>query len=154
MDSATGSLGDYMMAGAYIIPVSPLAGGTKYTGSVTFDVGGTPVSKTWSFTTATGKPLSVRPSFPAKVKGSSTVSGTATCSGPCKLTVTLTASGFKKALVTKSYTLTSTGTVKVKLTLPKSARSKVKKAKITISAKDLAPGATSRSTTKSVTFSR
>jgi hypothetical protein len=168
MDSTNSEIGPYMVPGAFVIPVDPLATGSKYTASATFDVAGTPVSKTWSFTTAgkgedptptptptptPGAKLTAKASLPSKVSGSS-VSGSVTCSGPCKLTVTLTAKGFKKALVTKTYTSTKAGKVKIKLTLPKSVRKKVKKATIKVSAKSLAGAKAPKSTSKTVKFSR
>lgn len=150
LDSTNSEVGPYMTPGAFLIPVDPLLGGTKYTASVTFDVGGTPVSKTWSFTTTA---LSTSASWPSRTS-QSTLTGSASCSGPCTLTVTLTAKGFRKALVTKTYALRTGGTVKIKLKLPKSARRKVRTAKVTVSSKDLSGGKAPSTKSATVKFTR
>jgi hypothetical protein len=165
LDSTNAELGPYMVPGAYLIPVSPLADG-KYTGNVTFTVDGAPVSRTWSFTVGSGggptptptptpgKPaLKTTTRLPSKVKGG-TLSGTITCSAACRVTLTLTAKGFKKAIATKTYTAKKAGKLKVKLKLSKSVRRKVKKAKLKISAKNLAGGTSPKTSTTTVKFSR
>jgi hypothetical protein len=155
LDSTDSELGPYMVPGAYIIPAAPLATG-KYTGSVTFTVGGVPVTKTWSFTVGGGSgpgpaTLTTKTSLPSTVKGS-TLSGSITCSAACSLTLTLTAKGFKKALAKKTYTAKSGGKVKIKLKLPSSAKGKVKKATLKISAKNLAGGSSPKSSSKTIKF--
>jgi hypothetical protein len=152
-DSTNSALGPYMPPGAFIIPVDPLLGGTKYTASVTFDVGGTPVSKTWSFTTAgAAASLALSSSWPSTAKGRS-VSGSVTCSRPCKLTIELSVKGKKKPIATKTLTVGSGGKVKVKLTIPRSAGT-VKKATVKVSAKNLAGGRSPSPRSSTVAFSR
>lgn len=51
-DNRTSGLAGYMPTGAYIIPLSPLSPGTKYTASLTAKVGKLKFVHQWSFTTA------------------------------------------------------------------------------------------------------
>ena len=149
IDSTHPQQGPYMVPGAFIIPVSPLADG-QYTASVTFTVNGAPVKKTWSF--IVGRPLlKTTRSVPSKASGS-TLGGSITCSMACRLTLTLTAKGFKKALAMKTYTASKGGKVTFKLKLPSSAKGKVKNATLKIDAKNLAGGTSPKSSSKTITF--
>jgi hypothetical protein len=56
IDTRNDKLGPYMPPGsAFLIPVKPLAPGTRYTAHVTFDAEGTTLRRTWQFTTASGR---------------------------------------------------------------------------------------------------
>ena len=95
------------------------------------------------------------PRLPSRGRGKvsgSTLSGSITCSTACKLTLTLTAKGFKNALATKTYTSKKAGKVKFKLKLPKSAKGKVKKATLKISAKNLEGGTSPKSSSTTINF--
>lgn len=88
VDRTTPTVGPYIYSGAIGVPARPLQPSSLYTASATVDVGGTPVSSTWQFTTAAAPPPPSKPTpSPGGAGGSSQQSGV-TCSGRSKSRMT------------------------------------------------------------------